>query len=301
MNTLDEKYAIIGAEGFAGRHLYNALVSMGKDVIAVCHRTPDYPCEFRYADITDITSLRKVLQGITHIFHLAAMTEVGRVREMELEVFRVNVFGTECVIKAAQEAGVQRLLYTSTCHIYGNAPSPITEETPPGPVDIYSKTKWLGEFVCRNLQDNMEIVITRAFNHYGQHQKQSFLIPSSIRKLRQKTTTFYSPTASRDFTHVKDIVHGYWLAMSKGKNEQVYQFCSSTERTVKSVVEDIKRLMNSDCEVAWQGERENDFRQYGSYAKVKRELGWKPITGWEEGLQETIKHYDTEQTQTKET
>ena len=286
---MEKVYGITGTNGFAGRNLYDYLEKQGKNVIALCNRKPDYKSNYRICDVNNSDSLKKTFDVITHLFHLAAFNEIPKVIANPLHAIRTNVLGTMNVIEACKAVGVKRMLYCSTCHIYWSSNNAITETTKPNPIDLYSITKYVGELAARN--SKMNVVVTRAFNHYGPHQKPTFLIPNAIKKLQQKEAVFQSPDASRDYTHVGDIVRGYLRAMENGLNGEIYQFASGKERTVKSVVEDIKRLMGSSCKLTWEGGRKVDFQQYGSYEKARQELGWKPEIGWEEGLKETIAFY----------
>src|SRR5207245_11483968 len=111
------------------------------------------------------------------------------------------------------------IVYVSTCHDYGKQERlAITEEAPPHPIDIYSASKLAGEGLALSFAEmyEMNVSISRAFNHFGSRQKPEFLIPSIIfRLLKGETLEMGNPSPTRDFAYVDDVVRGYCLLAEK--------------------------------------------------------------------------------------
>ena len=120
---------------------------------------------------------------------------------------------------AAKAQNVPKIVYVSTCHVYGKQEKlPITEDTAPKPIDIYSASKLSGESLAFSFAEmhGMDISISRAFNHYGPYQQADFLVPSIIlRLMRGEKLAMGNPTPTRDFSYVEDIVRGYALLAEK--------------------------------------------------------------------------------------
>ncbi len=198
---------------------------------------------------------------------------------------------------AAKAQDVSKIVYVSTCHVYGKQDKlPITEETPPKPIDIYSASKLAGESLALSFAEmhGMNISISRAFNHYGPYQRPDFLIPSIIlRLLRRERLAMGNPTPTRDFAFVDDIVRGYVLLAEKGRSSEIYHFSSARERSVREIVETIMKISGVKSEAYWNPEaRRVDIpRSVGDYSKATKELGWKPRVDFEDGMKKTVAWY----------
>ncbi|MFQ5885194.1 MAG: GDP-mannose 4,6-dehydratase, partial [Thermoplasmata archaeon] len=102
-----------------------------------------------------------------------------------------------------------------------------------------------------------------------------------------------NPDPTRDYTYVEDIVKGYVALAERGKNGEIYHFCSGKERSVKDIVETIMELSGGPSKVSWSpGLRKVDIlRSVGSYEKARKDLGWEPMTTFEDGIRKTIEWY----------
>jgi len=296
---------VTGADGFAGSHLVEVLLENGYNVIGLVRSTPlnnlndihDKRFKIMQGDIMDAGSLSKAFWGCDAVYHLAAISGVEESREMVAQTWKTNTEGTLNVLQAAMENRVKRVMYCSTCHVFGRQEAmPIVETMTPAPIDIYSSSKLGAEILCRGLMNqypDLDIVFSRAFNHFGERQRGAWLIPKVIRQaLRSKVINLGAGTPTRDFTYVKDTMRGYVAIAEKGKRGEVYNLCSGVERSVKSIVDDIVEMTHFDGPVNWGTPRPADMnRNVGTYEKAKRELGWTPQVSWEEGLEQTVRWY----------
>ena len=303
MNVSNSNVIVTGADGFTGHHLCRHLVNRGAKVRALVKpgllknlkRGDDM--EIVVGDVTDYQSILNAMKGIDAAFHLAAITSIPETRAVIGNTFSVNSSGTLNVLMAARERGVAKVLYTSTCHVYGKQESmPIKEISVPMPIDIYSASKLAGEHLCTAFVEmfGLDITISRAFNHFGPGQREEFLIPSVIRKLlRNQPIRLGNPEPTRDFTYVEDVVAGYVTLAEKGRRGETYHLCSGEERTVREIVEKILEVAESKAKVSWDPEaRKIDLpRSVGSYEKARKEFGWEPKVSFEEGLQRTVDWY----------
>lgn len=171
---MTERTALVtGATGFIAFHLVPALVGAGWHVRASGRRPrPDsLPTEVDYqpADLAGDDELDSLLDGVTHVFHLAGASSS---RSDEEEMFRTNVGGTERLVDATAKAGtVERFLYMSTTAVYGEElelPSPVPEDVEPQPSRGYGKAKWGAEqVVWRAGENGMAVVVLRPVSVHG--------------------------------------------------------------------------------------------------------------------------------------
>jgi nucleoside-diphosphate-sugar epimerase len=248
-------------------------------------------------DVQDYQSLLEALKEVDIAFHLAATTLIPETRAKTFNTFSTNALGTLNFLMAARAHDVSKIVYISTCHVYGKQDKlPITEEAVPKPIDIYSASKLSGESLSLSFAEmhGMNISISRAFNHYGPHQRPDFLIPSIIlRILHAEKLAMGNPTPTRDFAYVEDIVRGYALLAEKGKSSEIYHFGSGIERSVQEIVNIIMKISGVRSEVYWNPDaRRVDIpRSVCDYSKATKELGWKPRIDFEDGIKKTVAWY----------
>src|SRR6266849_809009 len=245
----DKTVLITGTTGFAGGHLAELLDGLGAGVRSfvrsphgmVIHLGPK--SKTVVGDVQDYQSLFEALKGVDVAFHLAATTIIPETRAKVFNTFAVNSLGTLNFLMAARERQVNKTVYVSTCHIYGKQDKvPIDEEQPAHPIDIYSASKLAGESLALSFAEmyEMDISISRAFNHFGPRQRPEFLIPSIIlRLLRRQRLEMGNPAPTRYFCYVDDIVRGYCLLAERGAASGIYHFGSGKERSVKEIVDTV--------------------------------------------------------------
>src|SRR3989475_5867298 len=243
---------VTGTTGFAGGHLAELLNGLGAGVRCfvrsphgmTIHLGPK--SKTVVGDVQDYQSLFEALKGVDVAFHLAATTIIPETRAKVFNTFAVNSLGTLNFLMAARERQVKKMVYVSTCHVYGKQDHmPINEEQPAHPIDIYSASKLSGESLALSFAEmyEMDISISRAFNHFGPRQRPDFLIPSVIlRLLKREPLKMGNPRPTRDFAYVDDIIRGYALLGEKGESSEVYHFCSGIERTVREIAETIAEV-----------------------------------------------------------
>ena len=130
---------------------------------------PDLPdnIQFHRADICDAAVLREAMDGADLVYHLAAISSVGAAQDDFGSAYRVNVIGTETVLKVAQACGVRRIVFSSSREVYGEPLDlPVLESAPLRPKSAYGLTKASGESCCR-VADSVDAVVLRLANVYG--------------------------------------------------------------------------------------------------------------------------------------
>lgn len=297
-----ENVLVTGSSGFAGRNLASLLSRLHVRLRLFVRSKNDLPIDERdgrvvVGDVQDYQSLIEALKGVDVAFHLAAITLIPETRAKTFNTFATNALGTLNFLMAAKAQNVPKIVYVSTCHVYGKQEKlPIDEDTAPKPIDIYSASKLSGESLALSFAEmhGMDISISRAFNHYGPYQRPDFLVPSIIlRLLRGEKLAMGNPTPTRDFSYVEDIVRGYALLAEKGRSSEIYHFSSGEERSVQEIVETIMKISGVKSEVYWnpKARRVDIPRSVGDSSKARKELGWKPRIDFEDGMKKTVAWY----------
>jgi len=293
---------VTGSNGFAGRNLSSLLASLGSRVRCFVRSKNGFSLNEGgttpvVGDVQDYQSVLDALKGVDVAFHLAAITLIPETRAKTFNTFATNALGTLNFLMAAKAQEVPKLVYVSTCHVYGKQEKlPITEDTAAKPIDIYSASKLSGESLALSFAEmhGMNISISRAFNHYGPYQRPDFLIPSIIlRLLKGEKLAMGNPSPTRDFSYVEDIVRGYALLAEKGRSSEIYHLSSGEERSVQEIVETIMKISGVKSEVHWNPEarRVDIARSVGDYSKARKELGWTPRVDFEDGMKKTVAWY----------
>ncbi|MCD6223141.1 MAG: NAD(P)-dependent oxidoreductase [Thermoplasmata archaeon] len=233
------KVLVTGGNGFIGSYLVKELEEHGYDVKIFCRS-----CKGKNVingDIRNEKSILKATKGIDAVFHNAALAmDWGKKRDF----YETNVKGTENVVKACIENGIERLIYTGSAGVYGfpNSMKPITEESPKKPLNAYQKSKWLGEKVIEEYKKHgIKASIIRPPLVLGAGSKAAQILLSSI---ENGTFSYIGDGESYiTVTHPKDVAKCLRLALEKDDEGNAFNVASFSCR-IKDMVEKIAESMN---------------------------------------------------------
>ncbi len=305
------KYALVtGADGFIGSHLVDLLLSKGIRVRALSqynsfnnwgwlegnkHKNLEVVC----GDVRDAAFCRHIAQGVDTIFHLAALIAIPYSYVAPESYVDTNIKGTLNMCQAAIDAGVGRIVVTSTSEVYGTAQYvPIDEKHPRQPQSPYSATKIGADAIAKSFFNafNLPVVIARPFNTYGPRQSARAIIPTIISQIangaREIKVGDLSPT--RDFNFVEDTCRGFLaLAKADGIEGEEINIATSTEVTMAETLNLIAELMGADVDYVVDTQRlrpakSEVFRLCGDNSKISKLTDWKPQVSLREGLKRTI-------------
>jgi UDP-glucose 4-epimerase len=262
------KSIVTGGAGFIGSHLVDRLCELGHEVIVIDNEsstvhesfwynpTVKYNNNYYKYDIADYDRIRPLFDGVDYVFHLAAESRIQPAIENPLLCFRTNSFGTAVILQCAREAGVKKVMYSSTSSAYGLKNEPPLEESMPNDcLNPYSVAKTSGEEACKMYTKlfGLPTVIFRYFNVYGPREPlkgpYAPVVGLFIRqhKAGEPLTIVGDGLQRRDFTHVDDVVDANILAMQKdvqygttynigtGKNNSVLELAKMISDTVKFI------------------------------------------------------------------
>jgi nucleoside-diphosphate-sugar epimerase len=322
------KAFVTGGTGFIGGEVVRQLRERGDDVVCLA-RNPEKAtkvsalgCQIVSGDLGDAEAIRSGMDGCDAVVHAAAMYKVGIPAKQRPAMWEANVAGTETVLKAARDADVAKVVYVSTCGVFGNTHRKVVDEAYEHPgkefTSYYEETKLEGHRVAkRMIEDGLPGVIVQPGGVYG---------PGDTSQVADLLQEFFAgklvlmpfPEFGICLTHVEDIAGGILLAVDKGKTGEAYVL-SGPVTTMREAIETVaaatgrkapKRAMPVGLMKAMtpigplvgklMGQPPNlrelissadNVTFWASHEKASRELGYAP-RGMEEGLRQTLEADD---------
>ena len=312
MNIKNARVLVTGAGGFIGSHLVEELVRQGAKVRCfVCYNSRNDPgllkmlpyevresLEIVRADLTSPEAVRQAVEGIEIVFHLGAIISIPYSYAYPRDVLETNVQGTLNVLLAARDAGVRRVVHTSTSEVYGSAQYvPIDEKHPLCAQSPYAASKIAADKLAESFHFTYElpVVTVRPFNTYGPRQSDRAVIPTIIAQALTKSEVYLGAThPRRDLTYVSDTVAGF-IAAACAENiegETINLGCGQ-DISIGDLGHRIIDLVGRDVKLVFDATRirpqASEVQQLLSdNTKARELLGWQPQVSLDEGLQLTI-------------
>lgn len=312
------KILITGISGFAGSYLSEYLLDKGGSEIAgTVFGKIDFGNIEKFKDklklfecnITDANKAEEII--LNHkpdkIYHFAAMASAAE--EDREKVFDVNVDGTMNILNAAKKLRKKpKILLASTGYMYGSAdknedgtfrPSEETDDVKPQ--GLYTESKEEMEKRAKEYFNDLDIVITRAFNHTGPRQTTQFVVPAFSEQIAKIEKGKMDPTmmvgnleAIRDFCDVRDVVEAYADVMEYGRPGETYNIAASENYTVQEILDRLLTLSDKNIKVEKDPDRmrKSDIEaSIGSYKKLNELSGWEPKIGLDKTLLDTLNYW----------
>lgn len=316
MNWEKKRVFVTGADGFIGSHLTEALVQVGAKVRAmVFHNahshwgwlddlSPDVlkDVEVVEGDISDPGAMRNLIKEVEIVFHLAALIAVPFSYISPISYIRTNVMGTVNVLQAAQEAGAELVIHTSTSEVYGDAQKiPMDEGHPLNAQSPYAATKVAADQMALSIHRStaLPVAILRPFNTYGPRQSTRAVIPTIITQALEGDGRIFlgNTTPTRDFLYVEDAVRGFLLmATSEDVVGRIVGIGTGVETSIAELVKIIGEILGKELRVLSVPERvrprQSEIERLCCDSSLARRiLGWEPHILLREGLERTINWY----------
>ena len=315
------KAFITGASGFIGTHLARQLLQQNWQVSILRHKRDLEGLEgyqVFHGDVKDFHSLKDMFKGTDVLFHLAAALGASRINKKEF--FAINVQGTENVLKAAADAGVERMIHFSSPGVFGSVKEnkAVGEDHQAHPIDIYDKTKLEGERAAlRFARKGMDVVVIRPGWAYGPGDNRTFKLIKAVAKKRFILVTKGNTQLTPVYIH--DLIKGIMLCAEKSKGGEIFHLAGPEVLSVKDVASIIGEAVEVRIPrfslplfpakvVAWSMEKAFAFFKREapltmgklgffihpkplSIQKAKKELDYSPETNFQKGMQTTISWY----------
>lgn len=300
------KAFVTGGAGFIGSHLSELLLERGASVRAIDAFTDFYPrplkernlqnlrhrdgYEFIEGDLREV-NLAEALDGITHVFHLAAQAGVRRSWGSEFQVYTgLNVDATQALLEACAKRPIERLVYASSSSVYGDEVDiPMRETALPQPVSPYGVTKLAAEQLCHLYHVNFGVpaVSLRYFTVYGPRQRPDMGFNRFFTAIREgKPLVQYGDgLQTRDFTYVLDAARATADAAVRGVPGRVYNIGGGSRVSLREVFDLIARVSGRQVVIDQQGPQKGDMRDtYADTTRARQDLAFAPSVTLEEGL-----------------
>jgi dTDP-glucose 4,6-dehydratase len=254
--------------------------------------------KFIKGDICDKELVSKLISEVDTVVHFAAESHVDRSISSSLEFVETNVAGTTVLLDALRNNQRVRFLHVSTDEVYGSIASGSWDESAPlSPNSPYSASKASSDLMALSYfrTYGLDIMISRCCNNYGPNQFPEKLIPFFVTNLLQgkKLPLYGSGMNVREWIHVNDHCDALNWILKSGKSGEVYNVGSGVEITNLALTRKILELFGKDDDsIEYVRDRlGHDLRYSMDCGKLRAELGFVPITSFEEGLAETINWY----------
>lgn len=298
---------ITGSAGFVGQYLQEELREHGYDVTGLDLRKAEHTIQGNLLDLEETRQIVRTVQPDV-VIHLAGQSDVAASWKIPQKTMEFNVIGTMNLMEAVRtnDSSVRMVLAGSSDQ-YGNlgaAGASVGEETPMQPQTPYAVSKMAQEEIARVYVRTygMNLCMTRSFNHGGAGQREGFLISdfsagiARIEKGMQETLNVGNLTASRDFTHVKDIVRAYRLIAEKGLRGEVYNVGSGQTYRAQEILE--RLIAMASCPVKVEQDpakmRPSDTPVICcDHSKLTAHTGWEPEYGIEDILSDSLQSWRT--------
>lgn len=255
---------------------------------------------FLRADIAEASALEEAFREEIHVVvNFAAESHVDRSIMSPHGFIRTNVVGTQTLLEMCRRKGVERFVQISTDEVYGSIEGPLrfTEESPLRPSSPYSASKASADLLCLSYfrTYGTPVIITRCSNNYGPYQFPEKLIPLMITNaLEGKELPLYGDGLHvRDWIHVMDHCKAIDMVIERGRPGEIYNIGAENERTNLEIVKMILSILGMpESLITFVKDRPGHDRRYAiDPSKIKKELGFKPEIGFEEGLAAVVAWY----------
>lgn len=309
---------VTGGAGFIGSHTCVELLGAGNDVVVVDDYSNSHPASLdrvreitgkpvaaHSVDLRDRAGLSAVFEAhpIDAVIHFAAKKAVGESTEIPLEYFDINIGGTTNLLRTMNDHGVSRLVFSSSCSIYGDAPAePLAESAPAAPTNPYALSKWMCEQLlseaCRHLP-TLSVIALRYFNPIGAHPSgrlgedplgvpynvMPYLAQIAVGRLSELSVfgdDYDTPdgTAVRDYIHVVDVADAHRAALERldddGGGFGVFNLGTGSGVSVLQLVAAFSAACDKEILYRVVGRRPGDVPSLvADPSLVDREWGWR--------------------------
>ena len=302
---------VTGAAGFIGSHLTAALLARGARVTGLDCFTDYYSRRIKEANLAvnaghagfqfveasiQKADLGALLDGKTHVFHLAAQAGVRKSWGRDFQIYTTNnVEASQILLEACVGLPIENFVYASSSSVYGDAVAiPMTEQALPQPVSPYGVTKLAAEQLCHLYTVNHGVPTSsmRYFTVYGPRQRPDMGFHRFIRAaLTGGPITLYGDgEQTRDFTFVADAVAGTIAAGGRGRPGAVYNIGGGSRVSINEVLEIIGRATGKTLNIRREPAQKGDMRDtFADTTQARHDLGWAPTVTLEDGIEAEVR------------
>jgi dTDP-glucose 4,6-dehydratase len=306
------KLLVTGGAGFIGSNyvrwvlghsddrvtVYDALTYAGnRSTLDDVQRSMGDRYRFVHADICDLPTLVRALDGHDAVLHFAAESHVDRSITGPADFVVTNCVGTNAVMQACRQVGISRVVHISTDEVYGSVEQGHSLETDPlDPRSPYSASKAGSDLIARSYHSTygLPVTVTRSSNNFGPWQYPEKVIPLFVTNLLEgiKVPLYGDGLNCRDWLFVEDNCTAIDAVLRSGEPGEIYNVGSGTELTNRDLTERLLALAGAgDDMIEYVDDRLGHDRRYSVDSSKAKALGWSPARPFEDALQETFRWF----------
>jgi UDP-glucose 4-epimerase len=295
------KILVTGGSGFIGQHIAEMFASEEHEAIVIDKRKNTWPFLYNNIllveeDIRNYDQIKNYFEDVDYIFHEAALVSVPESMKKPNLTIDNNINGTVNILKAAVEKNVKKVIFASSCAIYGmNDKIPLNENEKAYPLSPYAISKLSAEYFLKMYNEEFGIKTTslRYFNVYGPRQDYSSQYSAVIsifvnNALQDKDLIVYGDgSQTRDFVYIDDVVKANKMVMNQGDGE-IFNVGFGEKASISELAKEIIELTNSDSKIIYKQARYGEVKH--SLADITKisQIGFKPEINFKEGLEKLI-------------
>ena len=300
------KALVTGTAGFIGSHLSERLIEAGHEVVGLDAFTDYYARSIKESNIASLTKRRRfrfiessisdanfddVLDGVTHIFHLAAQAGVRKSWGADFAVYtELNINATQRLLEASVSRRIERFVYASSSSVYGDAaPIPMLETARPAPLSPYGVTKLAAEHLCMLYHANYNVptVAVRYFTVYGPRQRPDMAFHRFLKAIHhnEPLSLYGDGEQTRDFTFVEDAVTATIAAAERGADGSVYNVGGGSRVSMNEILDVMAECTGKAPDVQRGETQRGDMRDtFADTTRAKTDLGFTPRVILRDGI-----------------
>jgi GDP-4-dehydro-6-deoxy-D-mannose reductase len=300
---------VTGATGFAGGHLLEHLAKADDVVGWARHDRPAALASlagWQRIDLLDRDAVRAGISALKPraVYHLAGVTRVDTSWSHPALALEGNIIATHYLLDALRRAHVKcRVLVTGSAAIYAPSDTPIREDAPIAVDSPYAISKLAQEELALRAmrEDDLEIIVTRSFNHTGPRQEPAFVTASIARQVALIERGGMAPVlrlgnldAQRDLTDVRDVVRAYVSLMNSGTPGEVYNVASGVGRTIRAIVDALVRRASVGVDIEVDPAKLRPLDKpvlIGDSTRLRVETGWQPQVSFDRMLDDLLDYW----------
>jgi len=301
---------VTGGAGFIGCNLVRALLDRGQAVRVLDNFSTGKRENLEGLDVDVVEGglehaqdVARAVRDVTHVFHLGALPSVARSVEDPIASDAANDIGTLNLLSAARDAGVQRLVFSSSSSVYGETPTLPKREGEEGrPISPYAISKQAGEYYCRLFHRlyGLPTVMLRYFNIFGPRQDPESHYAAVVPRFVTAVLSGDSPTIfgdggqSRDFTFVGDAIQANLRAAEAGPAAcgEAFNVAYGGRITLLELLTEIADILGTEVVPDHAPPRDGDIRHsQADIGKAESLLGYKPGNTVRQGLEQTVEWF----------
>lgn len=300
------KYLIIGGAGFIGSALADGLLIKGNEVVILDNLSAKPLNKINVGNKmykVDIDNENIVLdifkkEKPDFVYHLAGVINLRKSVTDALFLKDLNFLKrTKIILNACKESNIKKIIFVSSGGaIYENAKNvPTSESYLASPKSLYGLANLMIEkYIQLYYQNfNLNYTIARLSNVYGPGQWESGIVPSIIISLfkKERPIIFGNGKQTRDFVYIEDVVSALVILAKSGKNE-IYNIGIGKEITLNKIIELIKSALSSKIPAKYEKSKNSGGKRSAlNISKIKKDLNWKPVVSFDQGIKKTIDFY----------